>query len=242
MTIGGRWRMAGFAVGTGVAFTLTRTYLFDLAPVALALAVSLGVLVGEVVTPRPARARGTASLIPRRMRDYLPKTALATIGLLGAGIAIFAAYPTPDRPDHEVRYFGTAAPVSLVSTLVTLSVVAVLTALAAWLIVRSPQAGVDESERAADEVWRSSAVQRLVYTCAAIFATVFTALGFWYADAQWDWRGGGSPAWGFGLSILAGLGLVTFARYAGTLAFAPPDPRRPGIGTAGGAVTDVVAK
>jgi hypothetical protein len=203
---------------------LTRTYLFDLAPVVLALAVVIGMLAGEAVTPRPAPRRGTAALRPRRVRDYVPRTALIVIGLLGVGVGVFAAYPTPERPDHEVQYFGSAEPASLASTLVTLGLVAVLMVLTVWLVVRSAQTGIDEMEHAADEAWRRAIVRRIVHGCAAVFAAVFTALGFWYADGQLDWRGGGSPPWGFGLSLLAGIGLVTFARYAGALACTQPDP------------------
>lgn len=222
MIVGGWCRAVGLAVGTGVGFALTRTYLFDLAPVALAVAVMIGMLAGEALTPRPARRRGTASLHPRRVRDFVAKADLIAIGVLGVGVLGFAAYPAPARPDHEVEYFGTASPVHLVSTIVTLGITVILTAVLAWLIVRSPQAGVDEAEHAADDVWRRAVVRRIVHSCAAIFAVVFTALGSWYADDQLDWRGGGSPAWGFGLSLVAGLGLVTFARYAGALGLVLP--------------------
>jgi len=224
VTAGGRCRLAGLAAGSGVAFALTRTYLFDLAPVVLALAVVIGMLAGEAVTPRPARSRGTATLRTRRVRDYVPRTALTVTGLLGVGIGVFAACRVPDRPDHEVQYFGSAEPVSLASTLATLAVMAILTALTVWLVVRSAQTGIDELEHAADEAWRHAIVRRVVHSCAAVFAAVFTALGFWYADDQLDWRGGGSPPWGFALSLLAGIGLVTFARYAGALGWSPPNP------------------
>jgi hypothetical protein len=226
MTAGGRCRLTGFAAGTGLAFALTRTYLFDLAPAVLALAVVIGMLAGETVTPRPARRRGTAALRPRRVRDYVPRAALIVTALLGAGVAIFAAYRAPERPDHEVQYFGSAEPVSLASTLATLGGVAVLTLLTVWLVVRSAQTGIDDTEHAADEAWRRAIVRRIVHGCAAVFAAVFTALGFWYADGQLDWRGGGSPPWGFGLSLLAGAGLVTFARYAGALAYTQPGADR----------------
>jgi hypothetical protein len=227
VTVSGRCRAVGLAVGTGVGFAFTRTYLFDLAPVALAAAVMVGMLAGEVLTPRPARRRGTASLHPRRVRDFVAKADLIAIGILGVGVLGFAAYPAPARPDHEVEYFGTASPVHLASTLVTLGISVILAALLAWLIVRSPQAGVNEVEHAADDAWRRAVVRRIVHSCAAIFAVVFTALGFWYADDQLDWRGGGSPAWGFGLCLVAGLGLVTFVRYAGALAFVMPTSDRP---------------
>ncbi|MEU8265387.1 hypothetical protein AB0C02_32910 [Micromonospora sp. NPDC048999] len=209
------------AIGVGTAFALTRTYLLDLAPVALVLAALLGTLTGEAVTPRPVRGRGAASLLPRRVRDYAPRRELIVVALLGVGIAGFASYPIPERPDHEVKYFGTAAPVSLASTLITLGVTAALTAVIVWLIVRAPQTGVNEADTAADNAWRHDIVRRLVYTCTAVFAIVFTALAFWYADGQWDWRAGGSPVLGLVLSLLAGLGLATFACYAGALVVTP---------------------
>jgi hypothetical protein len=205
------------AIGVGAGFALTRTYLLDLAPVALVLAVLLGTLAGEAVTPRPVRGRGAASLLTRRVRDYVPRRELIVVALLGVGITGLASYRTPERPDHEVKYFGTAAPVSLVSTLITLGATVALTAVIVWLLVRSPQMGVDEADTVADNTWRHDVIRRLVYTCISIFAITFTTLAFWYADSQWDWRGGGSPVLGLVLSLLAGLGLATFACYAGAL-------------------------
>jgi amino acid transporter len=217
MTPDGWCRLTGLAVGTGVAFALTRTYLFDLAPAVLALAVVIGLLAGEATTLRPARTRGAASLRTRQVRNYVPRRAVIVIVLLAAGVGVFSAWPTPVRADHSVEYFGTAEPVTLTSAMITLAVVAVLSALVVWAVVRSAQAGIDATEHAADEAWRRAVVQRIIQGCAAIFAAVFTAVGFWYADQQLNWRGGGSPAWGFGLSVLAAVGLVTFARYAGAL-------------------------
>jgi hypothetical protein len=216
------------AIGAGCAFALTRTYLFDLAPIALVLAVLLGVLAGEAVTPRLAHGHGAASLVPRRVRDYVSKGDLVTTAVLGGGIVVFTRFPAPDPPDHQVKYFSAVPPVSLDSTLITLGGTVTLTAVAVWLVVRSPRAGASE----ADDAWRQATVRRLVHTCAAVFAIVFTALAFWYADDQWDWRGGGSPQWGMLLSLLAGLGLTIFARYAGTLANSQPDPRAPAVASA----------
>ncbi|MEU1606443.1 hypothetical protein [Micromonospora matsumotoense] len=242
MIAGGLYRMAGLAVGVGTAFALTRTYLFDLAPVALVLAVLLGALAGEAVTPRRVRGRGAASLVPRRVRDYAPRRDVIVAALLGVGIAGFASYPTPERPDHEVKYFGTAAPVSLASTLIALGVTAALTVVIVWLIVRAPQAGINEADTATDNAWRHDAVRRLVHTCTAVFAIVFTALAFWYADRQWDWRAGGSPVWGLALSVLAGLGLATFGYYAGALVVTPQRlPESAPTDTAGHVGADGVA-
>src|SRR3954471_17575733 len=55
MTAGGACRMTGLAIGAGLGFALTRTYLFDLAPAVLALAVLVGMLAGEALTARPLR-------------------------------------------------------------------------------------------------------------------------------------------------------------------------------------------
>lgn len=104
---GSRLRLAGLTVGAGLAFALTRMYLFDFAAPALALSVALGVLAGGAVTARPPHLPGVASLRPRRVRDYLPVGASIGTVALGAGMAaIAAAYRTPERPDHEVKYFG----------------------------------------------------------------------------------------------------------------------------------------
>ncbi|MFJ8686550.1 hypothetical protein [Micromonospora wenchangensis] len=217
VTPGGWCRLTGLAVGAGLSFALARTYLFDLAPAVLALAVVIGLLAGEATTLRPARTRGAASLRTRRVREYLPRRGAFVITLLAAGIGVFSLYPVPVRPGHEMEYFGTAQPVTLTTTVITLAVVAVLSILVVWMVVRSAQTGIDATDRAADEAWRHAVVQRVTQGCAVIFAAVFTAVAFWYADQQLNWRGGGSPAWGFGLSVLAGVGLVTFARYAGAL-------------------------
>ncbi|BCJ46830.1 hypothetical protein GCM10010168_36480 [Actinoplanes ianthinogenes] len=211
MTLSGRCRAAGLAVGAGLGFAVSRSWLFDYAPVILALAVVIGMLAGEAVTPRPAREPGGASLRVRRIGDYLAWPDLVLIGLLGAGVAGFTELRTPPRPGHEVDYFGTAEPVTLISTFVTLGLLAALTAVLVWRIVRSPRRGDDEA-------WRQALVQRVVHGCGAVFAIVFTALAFWYADHELDWRGGGgSPVWGYGLSLLAGAGLVLVAHFAGTL-------------------------
>ncbi|WP_027344342.1 hypothetical protein [Hamadaea tsunoensis] len=230
MTIGGYCRLAGLVVGTGLAFAMTRTYLFDLAPVALAAAVAAGLLAGEAVTPRPARARGVASLRPRRLGDYLSGRTVLVVVLLGAGVLGLGLLRLPHHPGHEIDYFGVASPVSLVTTKATLGVVALLAGLTVWLVARSAQTGATEIERAEDEAWRQAAVRRIANCCAAVFALVFTALGFWYADSELDWRGGGSPTMGVALSLLSAAGLVLFAYYAATLiavAAEPATPARP---------------
>jgi hypothetical protein len=234
--------MTGLAIGAGLGFALTRTYLFDLAPAVLALAVLVGMLAGEALTARPLRSRGVASLRPRRLRDYLSRPVVAAVLLLGGGIQSFTLLRLPDRPDHENQYFGKSAPVSLVSTKVTLAVVVVLAVVAVWLIARSAQTGADETERAADEAWRQAAVQRIMHSCVALFALVFTALGFWYADSQMDWRGGGSPTWGVVLSVLSGIGLVVFARYASALVLGGATPLRTSTRPQAGSATNVPAR
>jgi hypothetical protein len=209
MDTAARCRALGLALGAGTGFALTRTYLFDFAPVVLALCLSIGVLAGEAVSRRPPGERRAATLRTRRMRDYLALT--STLGLLSWW------FPTPDHPDHQVIYFGTAAPVTLMATWATLATVAVLTLLSVWLVVRSPQSASEAGGVAADEAWRRATVNHLADAYATLSATIFTAATFWYADAQMDWRGGGSPVWGFALSLLAGLGLAAVAHYAGSL-------------------------
>jgi hypothetical protein len=72
-------------------------------------------------------------------------------------------------------------------------------------------------------------VRHVTNACAALFALVFTAVAFWYADQQLDWRAGGSPLWGFVLAGLGGLGLASLARYGGALATpAGSGPTQPG--------------
>ena len=138
---------------------------------------------------------------------------------LSAGLAaITSAYRTPERPDHEVKYFGVAAPANLDSTRATLAVAALLTALIIWATVRSPRA---------DDAWRRATVRLVANACAALFALVFTSVAFWYADEQLDWRAGGSPPWGFVLAGLGGLGLASLAHYGGVLATGGADPSRP---------------
>jgi len=78
----------------------------------------------------------------------------------------------------------------------------------------------------------SAAVSAGIYclhcpTDTAVFALVFTAVAFWYADEQLDWRAGGSPPWGFVLAGLGGLGLASLAHYGGVLATGGTDPNRP---------------
>ncbi len=206
MDVAGRCRVLGLGLGAGLGFALTRTYLFDFAPVVLALCLSIGVLAGQAVSRRPSAERRAATLRPRRIRDYLPVAPVVVSLALTVGLAGMSWwFRTPDHPDHQVRYYGTAAPVTLVASWATLGVTAVLALLAVWTVVRSPQA---------DETWRRTTVNHLVHAYAALTATIFTGATFWYADAQMDWRGGGSPVWGVVLSLSAGLGLAAIAYYA----------------------------
>jgi hypothetical protein len=218
MDTAARCRALGLALGAGTGFALTRTYLFDFAPVVLALCLSIGVLAGEAVSRRPPGERRAATLRARRMRDYLPFRPIAvSLALTTTLVVLSWWFPTPDHPDHQVIYFGTAAPVTLMATWATLATVAVLTLLSVWLVVRSPQSASEAGGVAADEAWRRTTVNHLADAYATLSATIFTAATFWYADAQLDWRGGGSPMWGFALSLLAGLGLAAVSNYAGSL-------------------------
>lgn len=218
MDTAARCRALGLALGAGIGFALTRTYLFDFAPIVLALCLSIGVLAGEAVSRRPSGERRAATLRTRRMRDYLPLRPIAvSLALTSALAALSWWFPTPDHPDHQVIYFGTAAPVTLMASWATLATVALLALLSAWLVVCSPQTVSEADGAAADETWRRSTVKTLADAYGALSATIFTAATFWYADAQMDWRGGGSPVWGFALSLLAGLGLAAVAYYAGSL-------------------------
>jgi hypothetical protein len=218
MDTAGRCRALGLGLEAGTGFALTRTYLFDFAPVVLALCLGIGVLAGEAVSRRPAGERRTATLRIRRVRDYLPKAPAVVSLVLVMGLAALSWwFRAPDRPDHETKYFGTAAPVALTFVWATLGAAVVLTFLAVRVVVRSPQAISDDGGTAADEAWRRASVNHLVHAYAALSATIFTATTFWYADAQMDWRGGGSPVWGVILSLVAGLGLVAVAYYAGSL-------------------------
>lgn len=222
MDTAGRCRALGFGLGAGTGFALTRTYLFDFAPVVLALCLGIGVLAGEAVSRRPPGERRTATLRTRRVRDYLPMAPVAVSLALGLGLTGLSWwFRTPDHPDHQVQYFGTAAPVTLAASWATLGAVAVLTLFGVWMVVRSPQAVSEGGGATADETWRRATVNHLVHAYAALSAAIFTAATFWYADAQMDWRGGGSPVWGVVLSLLAGLGLAALVYYAGSLVLPP---------------------
>lgn len=223
MDAAGRCRALGLGLGAGTGFALTRTYLFDFAPVVLALCLSIGILAGEAVSRRPPGERRAATLRTRRLRDYLPvPPVVVSLGFGLALVGLSQRLPTPHHPDHQVVYFGTAAPVTLMTTWATVGAVAVLTLLAVWMVVRSPQTVSMDGDAAADEAWRRTTVNHLVHGYAALSATIFTAATFWYADSQMDWRGGGSPVWGVVLSLLAGLGLTAVVYYAGSLVL----PRR----------------
>ena len=58
MSIAGRCRMTGLTVGAGLAFGLAQTSYFDLAPVALGVVFTIGVLAGQLATPRAVGGRG----------------------------------------------------------------------------------------------------------------------------------------------------------------------------------------
>ncbi|MEV4416005.1 hypothetical protein [Catellatospora sp. NPDC049609] len=230
MTIAGRCRMAGLAIGVGLAFALAQTSYFDLATVALGLTFTVGVLAGQLATPRTVTGRGAASLRDRRVRDYVPRDAAKTVAAITAALGVFAIFPTPDRPGGEIRAFGTAAPVSLLPTLATLGTVLLLAAIAVRAVVRTPQRGADERQRTADEQWRRGTVRTLAAACATLFTAVFTACAFWYAGAQLDWRSAGGPliqsqSLGYLLALAGGTGLVLLIRFGAVLAGATPSDR-----------------
>lgn len=227
MTIAGRCRMTGLAVGTGLAFALAQTSYFDLAPVLLGVVFTIGVLAGQLATPRAVGGRGAASLRDRRVRDYVPRDAVTTVAAIAAVLLLFSLFPAPDRPGGEIRAFGTAEPVDLLTTLATLGVALLLTALAVRAVVRTPQRGADDAQRAADEQWRRDTVHVLAAACTTLFAAVFSACMFWYAGAQLDWRGAGgsmlqSQTLGYLLTFAGGAGLVLLIRSGAALAGTGP--------------------
>ncbi len=245
MGIAGRCRMTGLAAGTGLAFALAQTTYFDLAPVVLGVVFTIGVLAGQLATPRAVGGHGAASLRDRRVRDYVPRDAVTTVLAATAVLLVFSLFPAPDRPGGEIRTFGTAAPVDLLSTLATLGAALLLTVLAVRAAVRSPQRGADEEQRAADEQWRRDTVRVLAAACATLFAAVFTACMFWYAGAQLDWRSAGgsmlqSQTLGYLLTLLGGAGLILLIRFGAVLAGprapepTPAEATTPGGTTPGG--------
>ena len=208
-----RCRLGGLAIGAGLGFAMAHTYLFNLAPVALAVSTLLGMLIGTAVTPRPLRQPGAAALRTRRVRDYVPASvAVTVICSVVAAVVIHQYFKTPLRPSHERLYFSVGVPASLSTTFATIAVIIALTAVLAWRVVRSPQAGATENERAYDEIRRLVAVRTIVHTCAAIVHVTVAAIAFWYADDQLDWRGGGSPTWGIVLSVAGGIVLILAGR------------------------------
>jgi hypothetical protein len=218
----------GIAVGVGTAFALTRTYLWDFAPIALTLCLALGVLAGVAVTPRPARQRSVASLRTRRVRDYVPAHVWRLPAAIALGFLVLAQFRTPELPDHETQYFLNHPPASLTSAMITMAVAVVLACPLVWAVVRSPQSAEDSDGVAADEVWRRTTVHTIVHACAGLLAIIYTGTAFWYADSQMDWRGGGSPTMGVGLSVLAGFGLVAALRHLGALVLpGPPTSQSP---------------
>ena len=218
-----RCRLGGLAIGAGLGFAMAHTYLFNLAPVVLAASTLLGMLIGAAVTPKPLRQPGAAALRTRHVRDYIPSSVVVTVVCsVAAAVVIHQYFKTPLRPSHERLYFSLGVPASLSTTFATIAVITVLTAGLAWRVVRSPQAGATEDERAYDEIRRLATVRTIVHTGASIVHVTVAAIAFWYADDQLDWRGGGSPTWGIVLSILGATVLLLACRDVAGLITPPP--------------------
>ena len=116
-----RWRIAGLALGLGLA-----VYLLDaddlgrglvLAAPVVGLGVLVGVVGGELRVAPPSGATRTAALEVRRVRDYLPRVlapvvAAATLTLLGL-LAVTTAVGSPDDQGRAGRSLTTTCRVAV---------------------------------------------------------------------------------------------------------------------------------
>lgn len=99
-------RLAGLVLGLALAWQVAdgQGYGRGLlpAPAVLGLVVLVAVALGETVV-RPARATGprTASLVPRRVRDHLPRRLAAVVGLQAAALLALVALTTATASRDE---------------------------------------------------------------------------------------------------------------------------------------------
>lgn len=138
----------------------------------------VGAFVAEVTLGRPLPAGRTASLVPRRLTDYLPRRLLVAQRVLAALCVVTAAL-VPFGADDESELLG--LPTSSVGlVLVGLGSVAAAVGLEALqrFLVRRPQPFVTPDLLAADDAIRSQSVHSLSGSGIGVLLLVLGSLAY----------------------------------------------------------------
>jgi hypothetical protein len=134
----------------------------------------LGAVCAEVTLARPRDpARRSASLVPRRLEDYLPRRLLSGQRALGVAVVLgivvtgLVPYPAPaSDPDWSAQATG---------IVVVVAFVIALEALERWL-VRRPQPYTTASLIAADDAIRAQSVHALAGSGLALLLAALSGL------------------------------------------------------------------
>jgi hypothetical protein len=215
MDAAGRSRLIGLIIGITLAFSLMHTIWFLWAPALLVVPVALGLLIGELTLPRPARAVGAATLRTRQVRDYVPRGAGVTIAAMLLALAASLLTPPWIQSDYVIWYYSGNDAFQLArSALATLAVVIGFSAVAVWTIVRSRAAGATEEQQVLDEAWRRRTVGTIAALAATLSSLAAAAALLWQAHGTLDWRGSAHPLLGVPLAALGVGSLFVFVWYA----------------------------
>ena len=161
-----RWRamrLAGAAIGLSVPSLAFATGLHVSSALSLGVAGYLtGAFVASVLPSRPRTRTRSASLLPRRAADYLPRSSL-----LGPWVAVAVSAGATLVYVLEPRT-GNSGAAGLTSVLVVTVVAALASALAVRIVVRRPQPVGSADELAVDDALRAEALHTLTAAGFAI--------------------------------------------------------------------------
>jgi hypothetical protein len=165
----------------------------------------IGYLLGAFVTALLPTAKDTrrrsASLVPRRLRDYLPRAALlaptVAVGLGALAVIVYGIEPRRSVPDLSGASVG----------LVVAAISAVATLLAIRIVVARPQPIISRGLQAVDDAMRTQTVHTLGGAGTAI-----AFLGA--ASCLLEMGGYASPTWLFVAGQVAGVATLAAALVA----------------------------
>jgi hypothetical protein len=176
----------------------------------------LGALVAEFFTDRPERVSGTASLVPRRIQDYLAPYVLGlqrglglVAALLAAAYAILSDGANDPLPAAQVVAIGAAG----------VCVAVVVEALQRAVVARR-QAAATEASRELDDAMRSSSLHVLSGAAIGILLNIVGGEVMVLAGLTGDENG--SPNGALGLVLMAVALLLLFSSITFWLDLAKP--------------------
>jgi hypothetical protein len=176
----------------------------------------LGALVAEFFTDRPERIAGTASLLPRRLQDYLAPYVLGLQRGLGVSAALLATiYVVFSDGSHDPLPAVQVAAIGIAGVCVAIVVEALQRA-----VVARRQAAVTEAARELDDAMRSSSLHVLSGAAIGILLNIVGGEVMVLAGLTGDENG--SPNGVLGWSLTAIALLILFSSFAFWLDLARP--------------------